>query len=309
MMPIGGHALRNTLLTIATSVAGLTFPIASWAQAGGNQIPQHPVMLTPHGPVLFYGIFNWLLTLLVAVLLVRESFRTRSLFPMAFLVGGALAGFVEPIFDGNIHVWFAHPPGDTPSWHFYNVPYPWYVIPGNAVLGGPVYWMYYKFQKGISARALWVYFLVWWAADIFQEIPGTSMGAYAYYGPEPFVILGYPLWIGMMAALGLPLAGYAAYRLHDVATGAALWWLQVILMPVVVFGCEVVCWPMWDALNGGQSVAVTQWAALLSLLFTAAAYYFLVLAYGKAQAQQAGGNIGISVTEETVYGAARASAK
>jgi hypothetical protein len=308
---IGGRRRRTGLLIAGMALAGAAIPIASWAQASANQIPLPPAaMPTPHGPVLFYAIFNWLLTTLVIVLLVREALRTRSAFPIAFLVGGALAGFVEPIFDGNIHVWFAQPPGDTPGWHFYNVPYPWYVIPGNTVLGGPVYWMYYKFQRGISARGLWIFFLVWWLADIFQEIPGTSMGAYAYYGPQPFAVLGYPLWIGMLAGLGLPLAGYAAYALRNVATGARLWWMQVILMPVVIYGCEVIAWPMWDALNGGKSLAFTQAAALVSLVFTATAYYFLVLAYTKAQAAQApevGKSIG-GATEQPIYGTARAGA-
>lgn len=276
------------LLFTGAAVAAAMIPASGWAQTAANQIPQHPAMLTPHGPVVAFAIFNWLLTLLVVVLLVREAMRTRSLFPIAFLVGGCLAGFVEPVFDGNIHVWFAQPPGDTPGWHFYNVPYPWYVIPGNAVLGGPVYWMYYKFQRGVSAGGLWIYFFVWWAADVFQEIPGTTMAAYAYYGPQPFVISGYPVWIGMMAGLGLPLAGYAAYRLRDVASGVRLWWMQVILMPVVIYGCEVITWPMWDTLNGGQTVGVASIAALASLGFTVCAYEFLVLAYGKAQTAKAG---------------------
>jgi hypothetical protein len=269
---------------LGAAVAAAAVPAAAWAaQAAVSQIPQPPAMPTPHGPVLAFAIFNWLLTVLVVVLLVRECFRTRSLLPLAFLAGGALAGFVEPVFDGNIHVWFAQPPQDAPGWHFYNVPYPWYVIPGNAVLGGPVYWMYHQFRKGLSTRALWLYFLVWWAADVFQEIPGTTMGAYAYYGPQPFVVSGYPVWIGMMAGLGLPLAGYAAYKLREVASGAQLWVMQVILMPVVIYGCEVITWPMWDTLNGGKSLAFAEGAALVSLAFTACAYHFLTLAYARTQ--------------------------
>jgi hypothetical protein len=259
-------------------------PVTTWAQAAVSQIPQPPGILTPHGPVLIFAAFNWLLTLLVVGLLVRESVRTRSLFPLAFLAGGALAGFVEPIFDGNIHVWFAQPPEDTPGWHFYNVPYPWYVIPGNTVLGGPVYWMYHNFRRGITERGLWIYFLIWWGADIFQEIPGTSMAAYAYYGPQPFVIFGYPLWVGMLAGLGLPLAGYAAYALRNLVSGPRLWLMQTILMPVVIYGCEVIAWPVWDALNGGQTVAVASVAAFVSLAFTVTAYYALTLAYAKARA-------------------------
>jgi hypothetical protein len=285
---VGMHASWKKRLIVGALAAGSSVLAASWAQASLNQIPQPPAhMPAPHGPIVFYAIFNWLLTALVVVLLVREAWRTRSAFPLAFLAGGALAGFVEPIFDGNIHVWFAQPPGDTPGWRFYNVPYPWYVIPGNAVLGGPVYWMYYKFRHGISAGGLWTFFIAWWLADVFQEIPGTTMGAYAYYGPQPFVVAGYPVWIGMLAGLGIPLAGYAAFALRDVVSGARLWWMQVTLMPVVIYGCEVIAWPMWDTLNGGQSVAVTRIAALLSLGFTMCAYYFLTLAYAKAQAMPA----------------------
>ena len=235
----------------------------------------------PHGPILLYALFNWFVLAVIAGLLVREAWRTRSAFPLAFLAGGALAGIVEPVFDGNIHVLFVHPPGNPPSWHFYNVPYPWYVIPGNALLAGPVYWMYHKFRTGVSAPALWVYFFVWWAFDAFQEMPGTTMGAYVYYGPQPFVVSNWPTWIGMLASLGFPLAGYAAFAMRDVLSGAQLWWAQVVAMPVVIYGCEVIAWPMWDTLNGGQNLFVTHIAALLSLAFTATAYHVLILIYGK----------------------------
>jgi hypothetical protein len=280
----GVRRAGKALTIFGAAVAAAAVPIASFAETAASQIPAPPPVPTPHGPVLIFAAFNWLLTVLVVVLLVRECFRTKSLFPLAFLAGGALAAFVEPIFDGNIHVWFAQPPSDIPGWHFYNVPYPWYVIPGNAVLGGPVYWMYHKFKKGVSARALWGWFFVWWAADVFQEVPGTTMGAYVYYGPHPYVVSGYPVWIGMLAGLGLPLAGYAAYKLADLATGASRWLMLMVLMPVVIYGCEVIAWPMWDALNGGQSVAVTQMVALVSLAFTATAYHALVLAYGRERA-------------------------
>jgi hypothetical protein len=51
----------------------------------------------------------------------------------------------------------------------------------------------------------------------------------------------------------------------------------------VIYGCEVISWPMWDALNGGQPLFVTQIAALVSLAFMALAYHVLVLAYGRTQ--------------------------
>jgi hypothetical protein len=284
---VGVHALRRRLLIVGAVAAGSIFSVASWAQTSLDQIPQPPVgRLVPHGPLSAYAIINGLMTAAVVILLVRDAWRTRSAFPLAFLVAGALAGLVEPIYDGNIHVWFAQP-SETAAYRFYNVPYPWYEMPGNSVLGGPIYWMYLQFQRGITARGLWGYFVLWSLFDTVWEIPGTTMEAYAYYGPQPFLLSGFPLWVGMLAGLGLPLAGYTAHALRGVLAGARLWLMVVILVPVVIYGSEVIAWPMWITLNGGQGLVVTRLAALVSLAFTISAYYFLTLTYAKSRAMPA----------------------
>jgi len=247
-----------------------------------NQIPQAPMApVAPHGPMLYYAIFNWALDILCCALVLREAYRTRSAFPLAFIVGAMLAAWVEPVFDGNIHVLFVYPPGVEPSWHIYNVPYPWYEFAGNATLAGPIYWIYHRLRKGASARELWLYFFLAWAADALQELPGTIMGAYVYFGPQPFVVANWPVWIGMLAPIGYGLAAYAAYAMSFALSGARLWLSQVILMPVMIYGAEVIAWPMWDTLNAGQSVSVTRWAAILSLAFTATAYYVFIAVYLK----------------------------
>jgi hypothetical protein len=232
-----------------------------------------------------YAVINGCLMALVVILLLREAWRTRSALPLAFLVGGALAGLVEPIFDGNIHVWFAQS-SETAAYHFYNVPYPWYEMPGNSILGGPLYLMYTRFQKGISTRAMWGFFFLWWLADALWEFPGTTMQAYAYYGPHPFVLFGFPLWVGMLAGFGLNLAGYAAYVMRDVLSGVRLWLMIVVVMPVVIYGSEVIAWPMWITLNGGKTVGVTRVAALISLAFAVSAYHVLTLVYAKGRASR-----------------------
>jgi hypothetical protein len=282
---VGGRSLRNGLVVAGSAAAALMFPIETWAQAPGSQIPQPPADLPPpHGPLFAYAIFNAVFVAAVVAYLLWAAWRTRSLFPLAFLAGGALAGLVEPVFDGNLHVWFTHPPGDPPSWHIYNVPYPWYVIPGNGTLAAPTYFIYERMRRGIGARELWAYFFICWAYDGFLELPGTIMGAYVYYGAEPFVIANWPVWIGALAGLGLPLAAYTAYVMRDVMSGAALWLGFALMMPVVIYGCEVISWPMWDTLNGGQTVAVTRIAALASLALMLVAYQVLVLAYGRTRA-------------------------
>jgi hypothetical protein len=276
---------ESKILRLGSVVAASFFPVAGWAAAPQSQIPQPPVDLPPpHGPLFAYAIFNWLFVAAVVAYLLWAAWRTRSLFPLAFLAGGALAGIVEPVFDGNIHVWFNHPPGDPPSWHVYNVPYPWYVIPGNGTLAAPTYFIYDRLRRGISSGELWAYFFICWAYDGFLELPGTLMGAYVYFGPHPFTFANWPVWIGALAGLGLPLAAYTAYVMRDVMSGAALWIYFALLMPVVIYGCEVISWPMWDLLNAGQSVANTRIAAIASLVLMLIAYHVLVLAYARTRA-------------------------
>jgi hypothetical protein len=290
---LGRAKLRTTLFLLGVTITALACPIAGWAEAPLNQIPQPPTDLPPpHGPLFAYAIFNVLFVATVVGYLLWAAWRTRSAFPLAFLAGGALAGLVEPVFDGNLHVWFSHPPGDPPAWHFYNVPYPWYVIPGNGTLAAPIYFIYERMRRGISARELWAYFFLCWAYDGFLELPGTLMGAYVYYGPHPFVVANWPVYIGSFASLGLPLTSYLAFVMRDVMRGANLWISFAILMPIVIYGSEVIAWPIWITLNGGQTLAVTHIAAVVSLLFMAVGYHVLVLAYGQRAALEGAGKAG-----------------
>jgi hypothetical protein len=254
-----------------------------------NQIPQPPIAeLIPTGPATFFGLFNLALILLSFSYIVCETWRTRSVLPLVFLAGCALGGLVEPIFDGNIHVMFAKE-GQPPNWYFYNVGYPWYVIPGNGILSAPVYWLYQQFKRGISTRGLWGCFLLLYLFDVVWEIPGTVVGSYLYYGPHPFKFFGFPAWIGMMSGFGLPLAGFGAYALSNALSGTRLWLAILVLTSVVIYGSELIAWPMWITLNGGQTVGVTSVMALLSLAFVLYGYYCMTQVYAKSRALSATG--------------------
>jgi hypothetical protein len=109
------------------------------------------------------------------------------------------------------------------------------------------------------------------------------MGAYVYYGPHPFVVANWPVYIGSFATLGLPLASYLAYVMRDVMRGAGLWLSFAILMPVVLYGSEVIAWPIWITLNGGQTLTVTHIAAVVSVAFMAVGYHVFVLAYRRTR--------------------------
>jgi hypothetical protein len=275
------------LASAATICGGLTGSVSAWAAPVMNQIPQPPAEpLIPHAGVFWFGMFNLTLMTLAIIAMFVVAWRTRSVFPLFFLAGAALGGFVQPIFDGNIHVRFAEPEQPA-NWFFYNVGYPWFIVPGNALLAGPVYLMYHKFKTGITTKGLWIAFFGWWLFNTCWEIPGTTVQSYGYYGPHPFVFSGYPLWIGMMAGIGINLAGYVAYALSKAMDGIQLWVTTALLIPVAIYGSEVITWPMWITLNGGQPVSVTTWMAALSGIICVIAFHGLTRVYAKGRAVQA----------------------
>jgi hypothetical protein len=271
-----------SLAGLAAGLAALAFTTSAQAQTMVDQIPKPVGVLVPKDGVVWFGVFNLTLMATVFAIMLWIAWRTRSVLPLFFLAGGALGGLVEPVFDGNIHVQFAEQ-GQPPNWFFYNVGYPWYVIPGNAMLGGPVYLMFRRFQQGISNKHLWLAFVGWWMFNNCWEVPGTNIGAYAYYGPHPFKFLGYPLWIGMMAGLGIPLAGFTVYAARKVMKGPMLWLTTIVLIPIAIYGSEVITWPMWLALNGGVELETTPWLVALSLVFVLVGYNLLVHAYASGR--------------------------
>jgi hypothetical protein len=274
-----------TSFSAAGLVVGLTaLALATSAQAETllDQIPRPVGVLVPKDGVVWFGVFNLTLMATVFTVMLWIAWRTRSVLPLFFLAGGALGGLVEPVFDGNIHVQFAEQ-GQPPNWFFYNVGYPWYVIPGNAMLGGPVYLMFRRFQQGISNNQLRLAFVGWWMFNNCWEVPGTHIGAYAYYGPHPFKFLGYPLWIGMMAGLGIPLAGFTVYAAAKVMNGPMLCLTTIVLIPIAIYGSEVITWPMWLALNGGIALETTPWLVALSLVFVLVGYNLLVRTYASGR--------------------------
>jgi hypothetical protein len=52
---------------------------------------------------------------------------------------------------------------------------------------------------------------------------------------------------------------------------------------VAIFGPEVIAWPMWITLNGGQTVAVTTWMAVLSAAISIIAFHALTKVNAKGR--------------------------
>jgi hypothetical protein len=164
-----------------------------------------PVNLTGQW-ILTVGVICGLGVVLVAA--VRLGRRLGSWAPVTMVAGSLLAGFIEPIYCITMHLWY-YRPGQ------------WTMITalGNSQ---PVWsWLSYGAFYGVLLLV-----------GALTEIVCIKLGTYEYYGPHPFRVASFPLWIAVAnASVGL-VAGIIADRLRPLLPGP-----QVIAYLALVPGC------------------------------------------------------------------------
>lgn len=231
-----------------------------------NQIPLPPVeMIMPGTANNMIALINYTVLAIVAFLMLRDGRRTRSWLPLFCLIGGMVAFLMEPIYDMVGSVWYPQH-GQTPLFRAFNYSIPLWMLPAYAwYIAGQGYWMYKKYQQGVTAQQLWRFYAMFWVSNLLLEVPGLMLGIYYYYGAQPFKLFGFPLWMAMTNALMPILLGATFISLREVLTGRRVW-IAAPLVPMII-GCSQIAagWPTWLALNSGKGLAVTHAAALVSL--------------------------------------------
>jgi hypothetical protein len=205
--------------------------------------------------------------LLVVALTVRAMVRNRDFVMPVLLLGGIIGMFVEPILDYLGGVWWP----TTGSWEAFNllgvnIPvlvvlvYPWLV-------GGQAYWAYRSFERGITERGLWKLVGVFAVNDIVLETIGIKvLGAYSYFGTQPFDFWGLPLWYVPCNAIGPVVEGALTYVLRRRLTGVRLL-AAAPLLPMGYLGTyAAIGFPVWISLNSGWSAAVATLAGLATFV-------------------------------------------
>lgn len=196
----------------------------------------------------------------------RDSLRTKSAIPLLILAGAAVAALQEALYDANVLVAWAEY-GHTPLYSAFDraipiwmiICYPWYI-------GGSGYFMYKSLKAGMSRETLWKLYFFGWFANMFLEIPALQLGnIYTYYGDQPLVILGFPLWMAFTNTLMPILAGAFVYAFEEHLRG----WRSlavVAMIPMATASAEIATgWPIWTALNAGQGLGLTYIAAFVVL--------------------------------------------
>jgi hypothetical protein len=199
-----------------------------------------------------YTLFTVLSCVILAVGIVyatRRWIQHRDIVPTLFLLGGGIATLFEPLLDVNGGVWYPET-GGIEVFTLLDVRIPLFVFTSYIwIIGGQAYlcwrafderWALPKFLKLITFIEL---------TDICTEFFGVGMGAYGYYGSQPFQVLGFPLWYSIVNTVAPLIGGAAFYLLRPYLTG----WhapLGVLMVPIGISASYCACgWPLWTGLQ------------------------------------------------------------
>lgn len=191
----------------------------------------------------------------------------KRLIIAAMLVGGAITSTVEPLLD--VATGAFHPlVGQDAAFTFMGRGIPLWVVVCYAIyFGGFGALNLFAFNKGITRRGVWLWFLAPLLGDALIEEVMLHFNLYYYYGNQPFVLLKFPLYQPAGNSTGELLGVTALFFLRP-WLGASAWrWFAAaaVVMPLCdVMGFNVVCWPSYYVVHSTQPNWIVQSCGLLT---------------------------------------------
>jgi len=183
---------------------------------------------------------QWIMTVAVIVALlatavasVRMSRRLHSWGPIAMLAGSLLAGFIEPMYCLTMHLWYYRPGQWTMVSAMGNSQPVWSWLSYGAFYGGLTLLVWYRVEQGATRSVLAKLGGMLILISIATEIVCITLGTYEYYGPHPFRVLSFPIWIAVANAVIGIVAGVVAARLRPLLPGTQAW-AYVALIPATM---------------------------------------------------------------------------
>lgn len=229
---------------------------------------------------LAFTIFLCVVCALGGGWLLFESVRRRDPLPAALFVGGAITCLQEPMLDllGLVY-WPENLPVHT--FTVFDRPMPLIVPAGYALYVGPgSYAVYRLIRSGVTTRKLLGVALALEVSDVFFEMPWTALGVYTYFGPQPFEVLGFPLWWSPVNGTAPFLAGWLLSLAVPRLSGARRL-LAGAIPPIAwatVYGAAA--WPAFIALNADVPRPVVWFAALVTVAIASTMTWLIASAAG-----------------------------
>jgi hypothetical protein len=203
------------------------------------------------------------------------AYKHRSLVPVWIYLGGGIAYMAEPLVNVLGMVWYPKI-GINAVFESLGRPVPLFGFLAYAWFQGALaVFVYDRLTKGTTIRGIWTIYGAFVATMLLLEIPGLNMGAYTYYGNQPFVLLRYPVWWAFVNSAAPVVAGALAYRMRA--------YVKPALRPIFIYAscfsnCAVMfsaACPLFFVLNTPAGLGVTHLAGTLTIA-TAAFWIYMV---------------------------------
>jgi hypothetical protein len=175
-------------------------------------------------------LLTFALALLVLAWIIHICRRERILWPILVAVSGTLTCLMEPLFDHLYGLWFR----EQGQWHLYTTfgshqPI-WVPAAYLTFYGGATVFIARTIARQPTMRTVWAMYGFIVVMAIGAEMTYISvLGVYGYQDSQPFVVLGYPIFLGFTNAMSALVSGIVIFRLAPMLRGAAL----LYLIPVV----------------------------------------------------------------------------
>lgn len=162
--------------------------------------------------VMTVATFAGLSVFLIAAALLGHRWRTWT--PAAIVAGTLLAGMVEPLNNRLANMWYYRPGqdglypsfgGQLPVWVFFSY---------AAFFGGFGLLFWWLAERGATRATITKALLALWTFAVLTEILGTRLNTYDYFGPHPFRVAGFPIWVSLGVACICAAIGVGAARIR-----------------------------------------------------------------------------------------------
>lgn len=249
-------------------------------------IPVPDSIIAGAGVGWFFTIWGGGIGLLALPWCIYRGVKGRNWLPALMWFGGALAIVPEPLIDHVCYLWW---PNDLPGpvvsgWQVHVplfIPFAYAFFVG---LNG--YFGYVFLRKGISTRGVWLIFAVFVAADLALEYPGVGLGAYVYYGAQPFQLGPLPLWVTWINATGMLIGSFLLWLVAPHLRGVGHLFVLMVPMLGYVTSWFTLAWPNYMALEWNPPLPGRLALSALSLAFCLAVVGAIASAAAKNRPQQ-----------------------
>lgn len=238
-------------------------------------VPDMPIREAPHIPLVVYTVLMCLITLGFLVYWLVSAERRRNPALPLLLLGGALAGFMEPWLDNVVLVGYpVHQ--STPYFVAFERPVPIFVVIGYAwFCGGLLFVLSRLFQRDFSTRSIWTLYGAVVVVDFVAIGLSAWLGILEFFGDPPLKVAHFPLWWAGIDGLMVVMGGVLTFFLVDRLRGLQCLWL--VLIPSVTLGAAagIVGWPVSTAINSGWPMWAKVVCALCSIGLSIASVNFI----------------------------------